>query len=67
MGKYKTQLGIPNESQEVIPVPAGDHKESINKCARKHKNHKTEKTQMIHKRSTALERSVKNQKVAGGV
>ena len=43
----------------VSPYPAGDHKASINRCARKHNKHKTEITQMIHKRSTALERSVK--------
>ena len=30
-----------------------------NEQVRKHEKHKTQKTQMIHKRSTALERSVK--------
>ena len=36
-GKVTTsQLDITNESQEVIPFPAGDHKVSINRRARKH-------------------------------
>ena len=45
-----SQLDITNESQDVSPFPAGEHKasdapESIPKI-------KTEITQMIHKRST---------------
>ena len=55
----KSQLDITNESQEVSPFPAGDHKASINRRTGKHNKHKTEITRMIHKRSTALERSVK--------
>ena len=43
----------------VSPYPAVDHKASINRRARKYNKHKTEITQMIQKRSTALERSVK--------
>ena len=36
-GKVTTsQLDITNDSQEVSPFPAGDHKASINKRARKH-------------------------------
>ena len=36
-GKGTTsQLDITNESQEVIPFPAGDHKAPINRRARKH-------------------------------
>ena len=31
-----SQLDITNESQEVSTFPAGDHKASINRCARKH-------------------------------
>ena len=31
-----SQLDITNESQEVIPFPAGDHKVSINRHAQKH-------------------------------
>ena len=54
-----SQLDIINKSQEVSPLPAGDHKASINRHAWKHNKHKTEITYMIHKRSTALERSVK--------
>ena len=59
-GKVTTsQLDITNKSQEVSPFPADDHKESINRRARKHDKNKTEMIQVIHKRSTALERSVK--------
>ena len=47
-----SQLDTTNESQEVSPFPAGDHRR-----AQRHSKHKTE--QKIHKRSTALERSVK--------
>ena len=32
-----SQLDITNERQEVSPFPAGDHKGSINRRARKHK------------------------------
>ena len=43
-GKVATsQLDITNESQEVSPFPAGDHKASINRRARKHSKNKTEK------------------------
>ena len=54
------QLDTTNESQEVSPFPAGDHKAHINRRAQRHNNHKTEKKhKKNHKRSTALERSVK--------
>ena len=53
-----SQLDITNESQEAIPS-AGDHKASINRRARKHNKYKTEITLMMHKRRTALDRSVK--------
>ena len=44
-GKVTTsQLDIINESQEVSPFPAGDHKASINRRARKHNKNKTEIT-----------------------
>ena len=44
-GKVTTsQLDITNERQEVSPFPAGDHKASINKRARKHNKNKTEIT-----------------------
>ena len=44
-GKVKTsQLDITNESQKVSPFPAGEHKASINRCARKHNKSKTEIT-----------------------
>ena len=53
-----SHLVITNESQEISPFPAGDHKASINRRARKHNKNETELAKMIHKRSTALERSV---------
>ena len=37
----KSQLEITNESQEVSPFPAGEHKASINRRARNHNKHKT--------------------------
>ena len=52
-----SQLYTTNESQEVSPFPAGDHKAQINRDTQRHNKHKTEKK--IHKRSTAFERSVK--------
>ena len=52
-----SQLDTTNENQEVRPFPAGDHKGHINRRVQMHSKHKTEKK--IHKRSTALERSVK--------
>ena len=39
-----SQLDITNESQEVSPFPAGDHKASVNRCARNHNKNKTEIT-----------------------
>ena len=38
-----SQLDTTNESQEVSPVPAGDHKAHINRLAQRHSKHKTEK------------------------
>ena len=44
-GKVTTsQLDITNESQEVSPFTAGDHKASINRRAQKHNKNKTEIT-----------------------
>ena len=37
-----SQLDITNESQEVSPFPAGDHKATINRRAQKHNKHMTE-------------------------
>ena len=42
------QLDTTNESQEVSPFPAGDHRAHINVRVLRHSKHKTEK----HKRST---------------
>ena len=38
-----SQFNTTNESQEVIPSPAGDYKAHINRRAQKHSKHKTEK------------------------
>ena len=43
------QLDTPNESQEVSPYPAGDHKAHINRRVQRHSKHKAEQK---HKRST---------------
>ena len=45
----KSQLDTTNESQEVSPFPAGDHKAHINRHAQRHSKRKTEKK---NKRST---------------
>ena len=37
-----SQLDTTNESQEVRPFPAGDHKVHINRRAQRHSKHKTE-------------------------
>ena len=50
-----SQLYTTNESQEVSPFPAGDHKAQINRRTQRHNKHKTEKK--FHRRSTAFERS----------
>ena len=44
-----SQLDTTNESQEVSPFPAGDHKAHINRRVQRHSKHKTEQK---HKRST---------------
>ena len=38
------QLYATNQSQEVSPFPAGDHKAQINKRTQRHNKHKTEKS-----------------------
>ena len=45
----KSQLDTTNESTEVRPFPAGDHRAHINRRAQRHSKHKTEQK---HKRST---------------
>ena len=44
-----SQLDTTNESQDVSPFPAGDHKAHINRRAQRNSKHKTEKN---NKRST---------------
>ena len=39
-----SQLYTTNESQEVSPFQAGDHKAHINRCAQRHNKHKTEQS-----------------------
>ena len=54
-----SQLDTTNESQEVSPFPAGDHKVHINRRAQRHSKHKTEKKPIKkHKSSTDLEWSI---------
>ena len=38
----KLSVDTTNETQEVSPFPAGDHKAHINRRAQKHSKHKTE-------------------------
>ena len=38
-----SQSDTTNESQEVSPFPAGDHKTHINRCAQRHSKDKTER------------------------
>ena len=45
----KLTVDTTNESPEVSPFPAGDHKAHINRRAQRHSKHKTEQK---HKRST---------------
>ena len=52
-----SQLDTTNESQEVSPFPAGDHKAHINRRAQRHSKHKTEK-QKDPQMKYRLERSV---------
>ena len=47
----KHTVDTTNESQEVSPFPAGDHKAHINRRAQRHSKHKTEQN---HKRSTKV-------------
>ena len=54
-----SQLDATNESQEVSPFLAGDHKAHKNIRAQRHSKHKTEKNIKDPQRSTTLERSVK--------
>ena len=39
-----SQLDTTNESQEVSPFPAGDHKAHINRVSQRHSKYKTDKT-----------------------
>ena len=61
MGSNKNSINITNKSLEISPFLAG------NEQTRKHEKHKTQKTPMIHKRSTSLEWSVKIFYCTGGL
>ena len=50
----KITINITNKSQEVSPFPSGDHKAAMNR----RQSMANTMTQMINKRSTALELSV---------
>ena len=50
-----SQLDTTNESQEVSPFPAGDHKAHINRRAQRHRKHKTEKKNIKDPQKTTLE------------
>ena len=54
-----SQLDATNESQEVGPFPAGDHKAQINSDVQRHNKHKTEKNIKGPQKMCRLERSVK--------
>ena len=58
-------INITNKSQVVSPFTAGDHKAAMNR--QKSMRNTRRKTQMILKRSTALERSVKISNWEGGL
>ena len=53
------QLDNTNESQEVGPFPAGDHKAYINRHSQRYSKHKTEKNIEDPQKRTTFERSVK--------
>ena len=54
----KNTINITNKSQEASPFSAGDHKAAMNR-RESMRNTRNKKTQMIHKRNTPMERSVK--------
>ena len=58
VGKIQKYNNITNKSQQVSPIPAGGTRQQWTDATAW--EHKIQKTQMIHKRSTALERSLKN-------
>ena len=50
-----SQLDTTNESQEVSPFPAGDHKAHINRRAQKHSKHRTEQKIKYTQKKSRLE------------
>ena len=55
----KLTVGTTNESQEVSPFPAGDHRTYKQTRTKAYQTQDRKKTYKIHKRSTALERLLK--------
>ena len=53
-----SQLYTTNESQEVSPFPAGDHKAQINRHTQWHNKHKTEKKPIKYPQKKYLESDV---------
>ena len=63
-GKVTTsQLDITNDSQEVSPFPAGDHKASINRCAQNQRWIKTHFGKWQNTINTTAKRSALSQQV----
>ena len=57
MGSNKNTINITNKCQEISPFLTCDQKAAMNRC--ESMRNTRQKTPMIHKRSTSLERSVK--------
>ena len=55
-----TQLYTTNESQEVSPFPAGDHKAQTNRRTQRHNKHKNEENTKDPQRSINQERPAKH-------
>ena len=54
-----SQLDTTNKSQEVSPLPAGDHKANINRRTQRHSKHKTEQNIKDPQKKYRLGTSVK--------
>ena len=54
-----SQLDTTNESQEVSPFPAGDHKAQINRHAQRHSKQKTERNIIDTQKKKILLESVR--------
>ena len=61
-----SQLDTTNESHEVSPFPAGDHKAHINRRSQRHSKHKTEKNIKDSQKKYRLG-TVSEKKITGGL